>query len=115
MERQFNADFDHWGITLPASDVAGRRRGKFVQSRWSIWYLFGSDEGGEYLDYYACHSMTNDRHVRVYADGRRQALTTTQDFRVCSEDPVEDARLEAEYCAESRRVQEMLEAKGFGG
>ncbi len=35
-------------------------------------------------------------------------------MRLASEDPEEDARLEAEYYAENQRVARMLEAKGFG-
>jgi hypothetical protein len=35
-------------------------------------------------------------------------------MRVCSSDPVEDARLEEEYRAESLRVDRVLREKGFG-
>ena len=91
-----------------------RRRGKIVEAGWAIWYLFGLDEKGEYLDYYASHRMTSDEHVRIYADGEVEALPTIADFRMASQDPEEDARLEAEYYAENQRVARMLEAKGFG-
>ena len=51
IESKFNATFAHWGIRLPAGAVEQRERGKIVQTGWAIWYLFGSDEKGEYLDY----------------------------------------------------------------
>ncbi len=75
--------------------------------------MFGSDEKGEYLDYYASHRMTNDRHVRIHAGGEEEDLPTIQEGRLCSQDPTEDKRLEAEYYAENQRVAELLHEKGF--
>jgi hypothetical protein len=110
----FAESFAMWDICLPEEDVVNRRRGKIVKAGWAIWYLFGSDEKGEYLDYYASHRMTNDRHVRIYADGQCEGLPAISEFHLVSQDPQENARLEAEYYAENRRVAAMLEAKGFG-
>lgn len=114
IESQFNDTFSPWNIRLPPEDIANRRRGKIVEAGWAIWYLFGSDEKGEYLDYYASHRMTNDRHVRLYANGEREALPTIAEWQLVSKDPEENDRLEAEYFANNRRVARMLEAKGFG-
>ncbi len=66
---RFGRDFGAWGIALPPEDVKERWRGTILAAGWAIWYLFGTDEGGEYLDYYACHRMTNDRHERIREDG----------------------------------------------
>jgi hypothetical protein len=114
IESGFNERFAHWEIRLPPDDIERRKRGKIVKAGWAIWYLFGSDEKGEYLDYYASHRMTNDWHERIYADGRSENLPTIGDMRPCSKDPEEDAQLEAEYFAENQRVAKMLEEKGFG-
>ena len=114
IEAAFNNSFSHWEIRLPPDAVARRQAGKIIQAGWAIWYLFGSDERGDYLDYYASHRMTNDRHVRIYADGVREGLPTIQDFQLCSQDPEEDARLEREYFARNQEVARMLEEKGFG-
>ncbi len=57
--------------------------------------------------------MTDDRHVRVNADGSEEDLPTIQSMRLVSRDPEEDARLEAEYFARNQKVSRMLEAKGF--
>ena len=70
----FNKDFETWSIELPEEAVENRQRGKIVKSGWTIGYLFGTDEAGDYLDYYASHRMTNDRHVRLYADGSSKGL-----------------------------------------
>ncbi len=106
--------FASWGICLPEDVVAERRRGKICQAGWAIWYLFGSDEKGEYLDYYCAHRMTNDGHVRIYEDGRSESLPAIDSFRESSSDLVEDARLKKEHHAEDLRIVEILEAKGFG-
>jgi hypothetical protein len=110
----FNTDFARWGIQLPAEGIAQRRRGKIVAHGWAIWYLFGRDADGEYLDYYAAHRMTNDRHRRIHADGRCSGLPTLGGMRLCSPDPEEDARLKAEFTAANREIGAMLRAKGFG-
>jgi hypothetical protein len=114
IEQQFNAAFAKWKIRLPPNDIARRGRGKILEAGWAIWYLFGVDESGEYLDYYAAHRMTGDHHVRIYADGRKVGLPTISEYRLCSEDPEEDARLNEAYEAENQRVAELLESKGFG-
>ena len=110
----FSRDFSHWAIRLPPEDVVNRRRGRIDQEGWTIWYLFGGDDRGEYLDYYAAHRMTDDRHVRIYASGEREELPTIQSFRPCSDDPVEDQRLADELFAKNQHVAALLESKGFG-
>lgn len=114
IESRFNAAFANWGIRLPPGDIAARRRGKINKAGWAIWYLFGSDETGEYLDYYSSHRMTNDGHTRLYADGREEGLPVLSGMRLASSDPAEDARLKEEYQAECLRVERLLREKGFG-
>jgi hypothetical protein len=114
IERRFRLAFAPWGIALPPEEVRERRRDKIVEAGWAIWYLFGEDERGEYLDYYASHRMTDDRHVRIYEDGTEELLPAVSTFRFLSADPEEDARLVAEYLEHNRRVGRMLEEKGFG-
>jgi len=113
IEVRFNTIFTIWGIRLPSDAVTKRKRGKIIHAGWTIWYLFGSDENGEYLDYYASHRMTEDDHVRIYFDGSCELLPTICTFRLVSQNPEEDARLEAEYIEKNRRILEMLKAKGF--
>ena len=109
----FNQNFSNWRIVLPAKSVKSRTRGKIVEAGWAIWYLFNSDERGEYLDYYASHRMTNDRHVRVYADGFSETLPVISEFRVCSKDSKEDAKREAKFFAKNQAISRMLAKKGF--
>jgi hypothetical protein len=114
LAKRFNDVFSPWDIRLPEEDVTNRRRGKIVEAGWTIWYLFSSDARGEYLDYYASHRMTTDRHVRVYANGDEEHLPAIQSMRMVSRDSEEDARLEAEYFARNQRVSRLLEEKRFG-
>jgi hypothetical protein len=114
IQSNFEHDFRLWAIRLPDEDLALRQRGKIVESGWAIWYLFGSDEKGEYLDYYASHRMTDDSHVRLYADGDKEQLPTLGGLRLASADPERAAILEAEYFAENQQIAALLEAKGFG-
>ena len=112
--RAFAKTFEHWNIEIPAHDLAKRKPGKIVEAGWSIWYLFGSNEKGEYLDYYASHRMTDDRHVRVHANGEEEDLPVLSEFYVSSDDPAEDKRRRDEYYAENQRTEKILKEKGFG-
>ena len=88
-----------------------------VQQGWTIWTRLdiGADDGREHLDYYAMHRMTNDRHVRLYADGGEEGLPAIAESYVIPQDATETERkaLEAKYFEENRAVHELLEAKGF--
>ena len=68
----------------------------------------------EYLDYYASHPTTNNRHVRIYADGQEENLPVINPYCVVSKNPWKNARLEAEHYAMNQQVAAMLETKGFG-
>ena len=114
IEDRFSQTFSTWGIRLSPEDVAARRRGKIVKAGWCIWYLFASDETGDYLDYYASHRMTDDEHVRIRYDGQVESLPTICSMRMMSDDPQEDKKLEAAHLAENRRIARLLEEKGFG-
>lgn len=117
IESVFNETFAHWGIRLPAENLRDRKRGKINEEGWTIWFLFDEDEDGEYLDYYAMHRMTNDRHVRLHADGRATSLEALPQGLSFAFDPKEgpeaEERARKKYWAESERISRMLDEKGF--
>ena len=113
IEESFNRDFANFDIRLPTGAVAARQGGRIVTGGWTIWYTFGSDGETEYLDYYASHRMTNDRHIRLYADGREERLETMREGYVVPEDPEEAARAKADAYAHNKAVRRMLDEKGF--
>ncbi len=113
---EFASYFATWGIELPAADLAARRRGSVSAAGWSIQYLFGADAQGKYLDFYATHRMTNERHLRIYASGTIEYLPTMHEFTVfpAAASPEDKARIEQEYYAHNRAIGALLRAKGFG-
>lgn len=71
----FNAYFQNWKITLPElDDLVEDEAGKITFSGWWITYRFGRDEKGRWLEFYAQHRMTNDRHIRFHSDGSEEIL-----------------------------------------
>lgn len=111
--RQFAEVFEVWNITLPVEHVRTRTRGRILHHGWVIWYLFGEDDEGEYLDYYGCHRMTSDWHARLRPGREPEGLFCGTSSRTVSRDPEEDARLEAEYYETNRRAEAMRREKGF--
>jgi len=113
IEEQFADRFKNWGIRLPEEAAEFHTRGKINKAGWSIWYLFGSDEQGEYLDYYATHRMTTDSHTRIREDGSVEGLPALEEMFIGSDNPEEHARLKATFIEENRKIAQLLEAKGF--
>ena len=111
IETTFAQTFKTWDINLPPDAVEQKRPGSIRKMGWTIRYVFDED----YLDYYATHRMTNDRHVRIYVDGRSEAPESPQDFVVYPKDADEEARAKAdeEFYAHNRAVYEELRRKGL--
>lgn len=114
IESTFNAHFKRRSFSIPQSSISHRQQGKIVGFGWAIWYLFGLNEKGEYLDYYASHRMTDDCHKRIYASGQIEFLPAFPWARECSTNLEEDKKLEAEFITEILRVEKLLHEKGFG-
>lgn len=115
--RSFKEYFAPWNIELSAEAISHLNQGQIIQivgAGWTIKVLFGEDSQGEFMDFYAGHRMTNDRHARVYVDGTHQGLPTFLDFRIFTGDSQEDERREQEYQSHNRKVMELLDEKGFG-
>ena len=112
--RLFAEYFANWSIELPEEAIATRNRGKIRKAGWIVQYLFGREADREYLDFYASHRMTNDRHVRMWEDGQVESLESYQEMLVYkSEKPGDKERAEREYREHNQRVGEILKRKGF--
>jgi hypothetical protein len=113
--RIFDAYFGQWDIPLPLEALTTRRPGRLSASGWTIHYLFGTDEKGDYLDFYAQSRMTNDRHVRIRATGETEMLPAIRDAVVYPAQASDEERREIEQ--ECRRhntvVAAELRRKGF--
>ena len=73
------------------------------------------EDGRERLDYCAMHRMTNDRHVRLHADGEEEMLPAMGWAygypEGASEKEKEAAR--AKYHTHNQAVEKLLQEKGF--
>jgi len=57
--------------------------------------------------------MTDDSHVRIYEDGRKESLPALYTFLLLSDDPIKAKQLKDEYEEHNHQVVKMLNEKGF--
>ncbi len=110
----FNKYFKRWEISLPNDIESRSQHGQIVDQGWTIKFLFGEDCQGKYLDFYAAHRMTNDRHVRIRSNGSEKTLPALDGMRIVYKDPEEDAKSQREWAERTSKTMQMLEEKGFG-
>ena len=115
LRQHFNGDFKTWEIELPIDALEPELVWFIVQGGWTIWTRFDIEDGREHLDYYAMHRMTNDRHVRLYADGEEAALPSISGMYVIPKDATkaEEAEARAKHFEYNQTVEKLLEEKGF--
>ena len=111
----FANSFRFWDITLSRSAVEERQPGTIRKDRWHIQYLFGSGDYTWYMDYYARHPMTSDRHVRIWASGDVKWLPALMDSIWYPANSTEEQRekIRQMFRRRNARVAEMLRRKGF--
>jgi hypothetical protein len=115
IERYFRDYFRPWDITLPSRDIALRAAGHIFERGWHIYYVWGTDDGEEYLEVLAQHRMTNDRHFRVFASGRAEYLPAPAEFYSYGPEATEAKKDAAkrEYFEHNRRVYSDLRERGL--
>lgn len=87
----FDDYFHSLDITLPQGDLSSPDLDKDYEIRkegWTIQYNFGEQDGKRYMEFYASHRMTNDRHKRVWEDGRVEGLPVPLDFVLVPSRPI---------------------------
>jgi len=102
----FQHRFRHWEISLPESDVERRAPGLIRKEGWTITYHFGSEAGREYVEFFACHRMTDDTLNRIYDDGSSEIVDVCQKV-VDLSDPDWEEKLSAQNHAFYARVREL--------
>jgi uncharacterized protein Smg (DUF494 family) len=112
IKKYFDEYFSQWEIELP-SKTFNRRLNGYIRdgfgSGWLIQYCFGMEDGLEYMDFYAYHRMTNDRHIRIYENGETKDLPAYWSGYFCDRDG-SGKRAYEEHSAE---VTKSLIDKGF--
>jgi len=109
IKEKFEEYFSNWKIKLPDKNLNERLNGYLNNSGWLIQYCFGIENDIEYLDFYASHRMTADRHVRIYENGEIERLPSYWEFFVVDS----EGRGKKEYEENSKKVTKLLIEKGF--
>jgi hypothetical protein len=111
----FDERFEAWQIELPVDAVERREPGFLRQGNGSgsVRYAFGTNERGEYLEYYSFHRIGGDSHGRIYADGTYEGLDTLQTMYVSSGEPAEVQQRVDEMHERNRRLLEALDEAGL--
>ena len=114
LRQEFNRTFKTWEIELPDDAMESGVVWMIVQRGWTIWTLFGFEGARQFLDYYAMHRMTNDRHIRLYGDGLTAGLPAMEDMHtVLQGGPEKEAEAKAKFIERNQAVQRLLDDKGF--
>lgn len=110
----FARQFSHFHLHLPEQNVRERKKGSMTYgSSGELTYIFGTDEGREYLEYFAYHRMGND-HSRIYEDGtliEYDELSTIVCYR--PNVPGDRERKEAETKEQYQKTLTDLADRGF--
>ena len=114
LEEEFARQFpSHPETRLPEENVRERRKGSLPYGSGRLFYVFGEENGREYLEYYAYHRMGDD-HGKIYGDGEFVGLP-----ELCSMygyDPKVPGAQERKRAAMEREYRETLDdlvAKGL--
>ena len=66
--------YSHWKIKFHLPTFELKQYTHILQNGWNIYYQFGKDLDGQYMEIYSTHRMTSDGHVKYYADGSKLIL-----------------------------------------
>jgi hypothetical protein len=114
LEAEFARGFRHFDLRLPASNVLERRKGSMPYGgSGRLYYVFGEEDGREYLEYYAYHRM-GESHGKIYDDGSHIDLPELGSmFGYDPNIPGDEERKEAEMRRRYRETLDDLIAKGL--
>jgi hypothetical protein len=116
LEGSFERIFEPWDLQLPESGVIARRGGSLQQKGGSgrVRYVFGRDEEGEYLEFYAFHRIAGDRHARIDESGKVTDLSVLRTMHLIDPDrPEITARNEREMRERNQALLQQLEEAGL--
>jgi hypothetical protein len=113
IQKVFKDSFQSHNLKLPVENLRDRKPGSVPYGSGRILFVFGTEEGREYLEYYAHHRM-GDSHGKIYDDGEEVSLPELSSM--FSYDPKilgDQEKREAEMKKEYRETFEDLERKGL--
>lgn len=113
---RFSEHFAAHDIHHPKENVRERRKGSLPYGSGRIFFVFGEENGREFLEYYAHHRIGGDSHHRIYEDGAEESLDElitfyTFDPAIPGDREIKEAEMEKRY----RETLEDLVRKGMFG
>src|SRR5205085_8109918 len=107
--------FRNWQIALPSKNLELRQPGNIQSEGWYIQFLFGTEGGLGFFDFYARHRMTNDLHVRIFASGESVHLPALADILFFPADATDEQKqaIQQRFDGDNERIAEDLRRKGF--
>jgi hypothetical protein len=111
----FNGYFANFDIHLGPEDVAVGTHRSIVERGWLIIYRVDPDDGGfPVLEFYATHRMTNDSHVRIWADGHSEDLDAIDElYAYDAKVPGSKEAAQEQYLRHNRAVADELRVRGL--
>ncbi len=114
IESRFAAYFTNWNLRLPRNAAALEEPGTVADDGWVVRYVFDSDRGERYLEFYATHRMTDDRRVRIWGSGKTRSLETLRTmYAYRPEIPGDQERAAREHRELNVRIASELEELGL--
>ena len=101
-------------LKLPEENLRERKPGSIPWGSGRVMFIFGKEEGREYLEYYAHHRIGGDSHAKIFDDGEEVRLPDLCsmfcfDPKLPGDEETQRAKMEREY----RKTWEDLERKGL--
>ncbi len=72
--------YEPWNINFPEETFTNKQYTHIRKNGWSIFYQFGKDVRGEYVELYSQHRMTSDSHCKIYKDGDVEYLDSFRSY-----------------------------------
>lgn len=75
----FTKEFEQFKIKIPEENLLERKPGSIPYGSGRIMFVFGVNDGTEFMEYYAHHRM-GDCRGRIYEDGKFVSLSELPSF-----------------------------------
>lgn len=114
VQEAFVERFSHFDLRLPDDRLSERRKGSMPYGgSGRLYYVFGEEDGREYLEYFAYHRM-GESHGRIWEDGTMESLPELCSmFGYDPKVPGDKERKEAEMRREYQKTFDDLITKGL--
>lgn len=109
----FMKKFEHFSMKIPEENLLNRTPGSIPYASGKLMFVFGDDDGSEFIEYYGHHRM-GDCRGRIYEDGKFTCLRELPSF--FGYDPKifgDKERKEKEYQEEYEKIYKELEERGL--